>query len=51
MNSVGLLHVNHGNEYVLIKNTLSNFQHFLSYTSNNIPSPPLNNVPKRGSSL
>lgn len=48
MNSVGLLHVNHWNEYVLFKNTLSNFQHFLSYTFSNTPLPPLYNVPTEG---
>lgn len=48
MNSVGLLDVKHGNEYKLFKNTLSNFQHFLSYTSLNTPLPPLCNVPTEG---
>lgn len=48
MNSVGLLHVKHGNEYTLFKNTLSNFQHFLSYTFSNTPLPPLYNVPTEG---
>lgn len=48
MENVRLLHVDHGNEYALFKNTLSNFQHFLSYTSNNTPLPPLYNVPTEG---
>lgn len=34
-----------------VKTYISTFKDYVSYTSNNIPSPPLNNVPKRGSSL
>ena len=34
-----------------IKTSISALKDYVSYTSNNTPFPPLNNVPKRGSSL
>ncbi len=34
-----------------IKTSISALKDYVSYTSTNTPFPPLNNVPKRGSSL
>ncbi len=36
---------------ILAQCTLSALKDYVSYTFTNTPTPPLNNVPKRGSSL